>query len=286
MAAVHAAAAGPAGLRLVAVASASGRSSRSLAGEADARRVRPEDLPAGADVLVVATPGPAHVELTRRGADAGAAVLVESPWCDGLAAADALVDIDGGTGRVRGAAAVRCGPTWSVAAERFAALARPTHISGRFVQPAPDWGHLAGRQSPDEALALLGPTALVLLEDAAGGTVTTVGADQRDATVRLLVHLDSPTGPLDATLEVGFAEQAEVWFQVAAPGGVVRCELAPGRLLEVDGEPLTLPAAAGPAAELVEAGYVPQLRHLGGTHDRTVDVATMRRITGALDAAC
>jgi hypothetical protein len=30
---------------------------------------------------------------------------------------------------------------------------------------------------------------------------------------------------------------------------------------------------------------VPQLQHLGGPDDRTVDVATIRRITGALAAA-
>jgi predicted dehydrogenase len=285
MAAVHAAAAGPAGFRLTAVASDSGRSSRSLAGEADARRVRPEELPAGADVLVVATPAPSHVDLTRRGASAGAAVLVESPWCDDVAAADALAGIDGGTGRVRGAASVRCGPTWSAAARRFASLVRPDHVSGRFVQPAPDWGHLAERHSPDDALVLLGPTALVLVEDASGGTVTEVAAERRDTRTHLRLALDSPAGPLTATLEVGFDERAEVWFQVAAPDGVVRCELAPGRLLEVDGEPVTLAPATGPAAELVEAGYVPQLQHLGGPDDRTVDVATIRRITGALAAA-
>lgn len=285
MAAVHAAAAGPAGLRLTAVASASGRSSRGLAGEADARRVRPEDLPAGADVLVVATPGPTHVDLTRRGAVAGAAVLVESPWCDDVADADALAGIDGGTGRVRGAASVRCGPTWTAAAERFASLVRPDHVSGRFVQPAPDWGHLAERNSSEDALMLLGPTALVLVEDAARGTVAEVGADHGDVSVGLRLTLDSPTGPLAATLEVGFDDVAEVWFQVAAPDGVVRCELAPGRLLEVNGEPVTLPPTTGPAAELVEAGYVPQLQHLGGPDDRTADVTTIRRITGALDAA-
>ena len=285
LAAVHAAAAGPAGLRLEAVASASGRSSRTLAGEADARRVRPEDLPAGADVLVVATPAPAHVELARRGTVAGATVLVESPWCDDVAAADALVGIDGGTGRVRGAASVRCAPTWSAATERFAALVRPTHVSGRFVQPAPDWGHLAGRRSPDDALALLGPVALVLAEDAAGGAVATIGAERRDADVRLQLTVETPGGTRAASLEVGFGDRAEVWFQVAAPDGVVRVELAPGRLLEVDGAPVPLPATGGDAAELVGAGYVPQLRDLGRPGDRTVDVATIRRITGALAAA-
>ncbi len=285
MAAVHAAAAGPAGFRLRAVATASGRSSRGLAGEADARRVRPEDLPAGAGVLVVATSGPTHVDLARRGAIAGAAVLVESPWCVDVAAADALVGIDGGTGRVRGATSVRCGPIWSAAAERFASLVRPDHVSGRFVQPAPDWGHLAGRNSPEDALLLLGPTALVLVEDAAGATVAEVGVDHGDASLGLRLTLDSPAGPMTANLEVGFDDVAEAWFQAAAPDGVVRCELAPGRLLEVNGEPVTLPPATGAAAELVEAGYVPQLQHLGGQDDRTADVRTVRRITGALAAA-
>ena len=91
IAVVHALVAPAAGMKVHAVASANGTSARHLAGELDARRCRPEDLPAGADVLVVATPPVHHLRLARQGLGAGAAVLVEKPLATTLGEADQMV---------------------------------------------------------------------------------------------------------------------------------------------------------------------------------------------------
>ena len=91
IAVVHALAADSAGLKVRAVASAGGRSARHLAGELDARRCRPEELPAGAEVMIIATPPETHTELALLGVRAGARVLVEKPLATTLADADRIV---------------------------------------------------------------------------------------------------------------------------------------------------------------------------------------------------
>src|SRR4051794_27368919 len=88
IAVVHALAAQAAGWKVRAVASAGGTSARHLAGELDARKVSPEALPDGADVLIVATPPASHVPLVLQGLAAGATVLVEKPLATTLAGAD------------------------------------------------------------------------------------------------------------------------------------------------------------------------------------------------------
>jgi predicted dehydrogenase len=267
IAVVHALAAPLAGLRVHAVASAGGTSARHLAGELDARRVRPDDLPAGADLLVVATPPTSHAHLALQGLAAGAAVLVEKPVTTTLEEADRLVEAAAARGAVlRVAENLLAAPGWREVRRRRPA-ATPTHLSARAVQPPPDWGHFREALGAGGVLFDLGPHPLALVLELAGSPPVGVAAalhsgrhDGADDRAQVSVRF---ADDLTAGVEVSWsADDAEWSLQAAWPDGVVRWELVPRVALEIDGDPVPLPPAPGdiPDARLAELGYVQQLR--------------------------
>jgi len=309
MAGVHAAAAGDAGLRIVAVASATGGSARHLAGELDARRVSAADLPAGAEVLVVATPPTAHVDATLAGLAAGATVLVESPIAATLSDADRMVTAAGrSTGRLRATANLRCAPAWRAALERIAQLGPLGHLSASLTQPTPDWGHFRHPLQAGGVLFASGAQLLPLLLDAAGaasgdtgridtgpidtgrintGRITTVaaelsttrddGADDR-ADVTFQFGADHT-----ATLHAEWGPGASTWLQAAGAGGAVRVEFAPSISVEHNGEPVVVDGAS--TSPLHQLGYVDQLAGLSTTNDGTLDADEATHLLEVVTAA-
>ncbi len=168
IAVVHALAAQSAGMRVTAVASDGGTSARHLAGELDARRCRPDDLPAGADLLIVATPPDHHVDLAIQGLAAGVAVLVEKPLAPTLAEADRLVDAARSAERSGSSVRIRCAenlvhaPFWRATLERRPSLGTLGHLSLRTRQPPPDWGHFTRPLDTGGVLFDLGPHPIAL----------------------------------------------------------------------------------------------------------------------------
>jgi predicted dehydrogenase len=271
IAVVHALAAPLAGLRVSAVASAGGTSARHLAGELDARRVHPDHLPAGADVLVVATPPASHATVALQGLSAGAVVLVEKPMTTTLAEADRLVEAASRPASVlRVAENLLAAPAWQEVRRRRPPGV-PTHLSARAVQQPPTWGHFRGPLSAGGALFDLGPHPLALVLELAGSepvgvaaTLTSTRGDGADDRAAVSLRF---AGDLTADVEVSWAAAEAEWsLQAAWPDGVVRWELVPRVALEVDGDPVALaPTPAGVAdARLVELGYVQQLRDVAG----------------------
>ena len=271
IAVVHALAAQAAGLRVSAVASAGGSSARHLAGELDASRVRPDQLPAGADVLVVATPPPEHVPLALQGIAAGAHVLVEKPLATTLAGADRLVDaVDAAPAdqHVRCAENLLHAPVWRRSAELRPALGPLGHLSLRTLQPPPTWGHFTRPLDIGGVLYDLGPHALALalgLADEPAVAVTATLSSTRDdgADDHAEVSLRFASG-LVATVEVSWVSTDTVWeAQAASDTGVLRLELLPEVRLEHDGEPVPV-ALNHPDADpsLEQFGYVDQLLDL------------------------
>lgn len=267
MAVVHALAAQSAGMQVRAVASSGGTSARHLAGEIDARRVRPEQLPAGAGVMIVATPPDSHEELTLQGLSAGAKVLVEKPLTTTLASADRMVSAaEGATARC--AENLLHAPAWREFRRRRPALGPLGHLSMRTLQQPPDWGHLDGALPYGGVLFDLGPHPVALALEAAGEPPAGVrgelvstrddGADD-DATVRI----DFPSG-LVAELRVSWTAVEPEWsVQAASPDGVLRLELLPEVLLEHDGEQIAVTSRHSvPDARLEQMGYVDQLLDL------------------------
>jgi len=277
IAVVHALAAPSAGCRVVAVASEGGVSARRLAGELDdqhshaVRRVSVEELPAAADLLVVATPPVHHAELALQGLAAGADVLVEKPFTTTLADADRLVD----AARQAGGPFLRCAenllhaPFWTAMASHRSEMGRLQHLSVRTMQPPPTWGHFSRPLTAGGVLFDLGPHALALVMELAAEPVVGVaaaltsgrddGADD-DASVRLRF-----ASGLEATVEVSWTAPDTEWsLQAASADSVVRVELSPTLRLEIDGDAIPIPdritGLVDPALERM--GYVDQLRDM------------------------
>ena len=299
MAAVHAAAAADAGFRVVAVASATGTSARHLAGELDARRVRVDDLPAGAEVLVVATPPTAHVDAALAGLAAGATVLVESPIAATPADSDRMRVAAGRTdGRVRASANLRAAPAWRVALDRIARLGPLGHLSASVTQPTPDWGHFRSPLRSGGVLYTSGAQLLPLLLDAADvasdgpahvESVTATLASSRDdgaddtADVTLRLRRRGADDTLNATLHADWGTDASTWIQAAGDGGAVRIEFAPAIGVEHNGEPV--PVDGDTASPLHQLGYVAQLAGLGTDTDMSLDLERAQHVLDVITAA-
>lgn len=271
VAVVHALAARAAGMRVSAVASEGGTSARHLAGELDARRRRPEELPDGADLLVVATPPSAHLDAALRGLRAGAAVLVEKPITPTLAEADRLVDAVAAAGaghRVRCAENLLHSPLVRAALDRRGALGELRHLSVRTLQPAPDWGHFRSPLDAGGVLFDLGPHAIAVAVALAADTPVGVSAELESsrpdgADDHASVRLRFASG-LVAELEVSWRSTDAHWdAQAASDDGVLRLELVPALLLEANGEPVALARRHDVPDERIELlGYVDQLLDL------------------------
>jgi len=290
VAVVHALAAQAAGVRVRTVASAGGSSARHLAGSLDARRCRPEDLPDGASVLVVATPPDSHEELVLQGLHAGAHVLVEKPLAPTLAAADRLVDAGeqaAGRGlRVHCAENLLHSPLWRATSARRTALGTLTHLSLRTLQPPPDWGHFQRPLTDGGVLFDLGPhpiaIALGLADQEPVGVSAQLSSERVDgADDHAELRLRFASG-LVATLVVSWRGDEVVWdAQAASDTGVLRLELLPELLLEADGEPVPVPSRYEvPDPRIEHLGYVDQLREIAG-----VDEGAAEEAGQSLDAA-
>ena len=284
IAVVHALAARSAGMEVRAVASAGGSSARHLAGELDARRCRPDELPAGAEVMIVATPPETHTELALRGLRAGAKVLVEKPLATTLADADRIVaavdavdtaDNGGSPAVLRCAENLLHAPAWRELSRRRPALGTLSHLSVRTLQPPPDWGHFAGPLRFGGVLFDLGPHPIALALDAAAEPVESVRAtlssrreDGADDEAELEMIFASG---LCATLQISWRSTDTAWdLQASSDTGVLRLELLPEVSLEQNGEPVAVPARHEvPDARIEQFGYVDQLLDLVAT--RTAD---------------
>ena len=269
IAVVHALAAQSAGMTVRSVASRGGASARHLAGELDARKVTPEALPDGADIMIVAAPPQFHVPLALQGLDAGALVLVEKPLATTLAGADRLVQaVTDRSGVLRCAENLLHAPIWQRAMELRPALGTLGHLSLRTLQPPPDWGHFREPLTFGGVLFDLGPHALALALGLAAETVIGVRAalgsardDGADDDARVELRFESG---LIATIEVSWVSDHTVWeAQAASALGVLRMELLPEVRLEFSGEPVEVPLRhTGVEPMLEQFGYVDQLLDL------------------------
>ncbi len=257
--------------RVVAVASRTQESAERRVAETGGRVVAYDELPAGADIVVVATPPARHAADALRAMAAGAAVVVEKPLCTTLADADRLVRVVESGGVLTYAENLLFSDAASTALSEVASLGPLRHLSARALQPRPTWGEFTRRHWGGGVLFDLGVHPLALVLRAARATPVSVSATfdaspdvevEDHATVRL--RFDSG---LDAEVEVSWRDRTPVWdLQAASDTGVVRFDLLPEVALERDGEPVELPPlpqrddAAQTPPQLDRFGYVEQLR--------------------------
>jgi predicted dehydrogenase len=237
------------------------------AAQAGGRVVRFDELPDGADAVVVATPPAHHRREAERALAAGAAVLVETPLAATLADADALVAASE-TGRVGYGENLVHSP---VVAEAVAACRRMgdvTHLEVRFAQARPEggtdrttpaWGGGAGFDLGVHALAL----ALLMAAPArvTGVTAHLMASGDVEVDDDATMSLSFDSG-LTAQIRATWRAAAPMWdAQAASATSAVRVELVPEPTVEVNGRAMSLPRPPDglPTEQLHHLGYLDQM---------------------------
>ncbi|MDQ2649861.1 MAG: Gfo/Idh/MocA family oxidoreductase [Actinomycetota bacterium] len=235
-----------------------------------------DQLPAGTDAVMIATPPAHHEPLALRLMDAGVPVLVEKPLCTTLAAGDRLVAAAERGGRLAYAENLVHAPAVQEALEQAQLLVGIDHLELRALQPRPTWGDFLLPSWGGGVLFDLGahPIALALLFAAPARPTEVLarleGADDHEVDEHADVTLRFDSGA-QAHLVVSWRNDDDVVWdaQVACPTGIVRLELLPEVRVEVSGTEVQLPALEdGVPASLQELGYLDQMRSFAA------DVAT------------
>lgn len=297
---IHAIAAEAVGLPVVAVASRSTGRAAERAEQIRCSAVDYRDLPAGADIVIVATPPALHAEQTIAALAAGATVLVEKPLSTTLAGADAILEAERvAVGRVVYAENQAFAPVVQRAMSLIAELGPLEYLDIRALSPRPTWGDFLTSAWGGGCLFDLGahPIALALLAAGEDRPLRVTARLQRSTDVEVDDHaevtLEFASG-LRARVEVSWCDATTTWdLQASSATGVVRAELLPIVGLEHDGEAVGVPNAPESADEFIHhLGYVQQLeetrRILGGEGPSTtpaMDAEFGRRVLDVICAA-
>jgi predicted dehydrogenase len=240
------------------------------ADQVGATACRYDDLPGGADAVVVATPPALHRREAERAVDGGALALVETPLASTLADADQVVAL-AGRGQVAYGENLVHSPAVADAVQVCRRIGEMTHLEVRFVQGRPEAGAGASRLDPSwgggvlfdlgvHALAvavLMAAPARVVAVEAVLSAGEGLAVDD-DATVTLTFD----TG-LRAHVRASWRAAAATWDgQAASATSAVRLELVPEPSVELNGTALRLPVAPSDLAtdQLHHLGYLDQLR--------------------------
>ena len=304
IAAAHALAAEAVGMKVVAVASRRNERAQAAARQVGARAVSYADLPAGADVVVVATPPARHALDALELLPTGVGVLVEKPLARTLAEADELVAAAADSGhRLAYGENLAHAPVVVAMLRQARRLEGVTHLDVRALQGLPTWGDATTDEWGGGVLYDLGPHPLalaVLLGRATGaGEVVGVTAHLRGGTTHATdehaeITLRFQTGLQGTVVASWQREGAPVWdAQVASGEAVVRCEILPTAELTVNGDDVTLVSQRsrlGPEVSALDSlGFVEQLRafadDLGERRPPFMDAAFGRLILEIICAA-
>jgi predicted dehydrogenase len=255
------------GLEVTAVASRDPARAAQSAQHLGAMACTYEDLPAGADGVVVCTPPALHAAHTLTAIAAGAGALVEKPLCTTLADADRLVAAEEGGATIAYAENLAHAPVVGLARQHAADLHGIDRLEVRALQARPTWGDFLSEGWGGGVLFDLGahPLAVALLLAAPAQPVEVRanldGAGDHPVDEHADVHLAFDTGLVAHIVASWREDGAPTWdAQASAPDGVVRIELLPEVRLERNGVAVPLPGPPdGVPAQLEELGYLPQI---------------------------
>ena len=265
IAAVHGLAAKQLELPITRVASRHREKAEEMAARMGAIACSYEDLPAGADVVIVCSAPQCHAGHALHAIEAGAAVVIEKPLCSTLADADALVEAELAGARIGYAENLAYAPIVQQLLAAIADMGELQHLEVRTLQSRPTWGEFLTEAWGGGALFDLGvhPIAIAML--ATGSNVVSVSATLDGAD-------DHPTdehAEVTLTFDGGFAatvvsswrggEVPEWSVQAASKTGVTRAELLPTLLLEHNGDEIPITPITGSIPQLEQYGYVAQL---------------------------
>lgn len=254
-------------LSIGAVASRDPARAAESAARLGARTCTYDELPAGADGVVVCTPPAQHAAQALHALHAGAGVLVEKPLCTTLTEADALVAAAEAGGRIAYAENLVHAPIVRLALDHAAQLGPIDVLEVRALQSRPTWGDFLTEGWGGGVLFDLGvhPLAVALLLAApavpAEVRATLGGADDHPVDEHAEVHLAFDSGLMARIVTSWRGTDTPVWdAQASSPEGVVRLELLPELLLERNGVEVPLPGVpAGVAPQLEQLGYLAQM---------------------------
>lgn len=243
---------------------------------AQAERLRAEavtydDLPGGADIVVVSTPPQFHAAHTLRLLDAGAAVVVEKPLCTTLDDADRMVQAARAYGeRVLYAENLGYAPVVERLLGMTAGIGPLTHLEVRTMQGLPTWGDFTSDEWGGGALFDLGVHALAIAVLAAGaggaGPVTSVSAVLRgghghNSDEHAEVALTFRSGLVGQVVSSWQGGPDQVWdVQLSSESAVLRADFWPRPTLEHNGDPVPVPPSARVIPFIEELGYYGQLQ--------------------------
>lgn len=255
------------GLSIAAVASRDPSRAAEAASRVGATACRYDELPAGADGVVVCTPPRQHAEHALAAMAAGTPVLVEKPLCATLEEADRLVAAAEAGGHLAYAENLVHAPSVRLALAHAAQLGGIDLIDVRAVQPRPTWGDFLSESWGGGALFDLGahPLAIALLLAAPATPVevraVVEGAADHPVDEHAEVSIRFDTDAMARVVASWRGSGNPVWdAQASAPDGVVRLELLPRVLLERNGAEVRLPPLPeGVPAPLEELGYLGQM---------------------------
>jgi myo-inositol 2-dehydrogenase / D-chiro-inositol 1-dehydrogenase len=226
-----------------------------------------DELPAGADGVVVCTPPALHAKHALAAVRAGAAALVEKPLCATLADADALVTAADAGGVIAYAENLVHAPIVRLALDHAAQLGPIDVLEVRALQSRPTWGDFLTEGWGGGVLFDLGvhPLAVALLLAAPARPVEVRaaldGAPDHPVDEHADVHVAFDSGLVAHITASWRGYDTPTWdAQASSPEGVVRLELLPELLLERNGVEVTLPAVPeGIAPQLEQLGYLRQM---------------------------
>ncbi len=265
IAGVHGLAAKQAGLTITRVASRHRDKAKEMAARAGAIACGYDELPGGAEVVVVCSAPQCHAEHARHAIDAGAAVIIEKPLCTTLADADALVAAEESGARIGYAENLAYAPIVQRFVSEVTEIDALRHLEVRTVQRRPTWGQFLTQEWGGGALFDLGvhPIAIAML--AARSPIVSVaarleGADDHPTDEHAEVTLTFDRGFEATVLSSWRGGEVPEWSaQAASRTEVVRAELLPSPLLERNGEEIVLPPVTASVPQLEQYGYVGQL---------------------------
>lgn len=255
------------GLAITKVASRDPARAAEAAARVGAEPCTYDDLPAGADGVVICTPPAQHAAHTLAAVRGGAGALVEKPLCTTLAEADELVVAAEAGACIAYAENLAHAPAVRLALEHAAQLDGIDLLELRALQSRPTWGDFLTEGWGGGVLFDLGvhPLAIALLLAGTARPVevrcTLEGAPDHPVDEHAEVHLAFDTGLVARVVASWRGGDLPTWdAQVAAPDGVVRLELLPEVRLERNGVEVAQPGVPqGVPAQLEQLGYLPQM---------------------------
>jgi predicted dehydrogenase len=258
IAGVHGTAALQSGVTVRAIASRDPRHAIALTETLGGQAVLYDELPAGADLVVVCTPPAQHVEHALHALSSGVDVLVETPLCSTLADADRLV-AHVGQHRVVYAENLLHAPVIEAFLTESRAIGPLDHLEARALQGPADAAEGALFELGSRAIGL----ALATAHAAAAGDPVSVSCEMRggattDNDQHAEMQLRFASGLVARVVASWQAGPSPLWdVQVSSRDAVVRAEVLPAASLERNGMPMSIPTSD--SGLIVDLGYHAQL---------------------------